>query len=606
MKTQVSASVRKFGRTFPMAATMRTALLSFAILASVTGYRNGKVEKSCESMVPRHGGEPNTTTSPYSLTVDTSKFSPGDHVQVTLSGSKPFEGFLIEARDARSVDGPAVGSFILLSPDNSQLLPCHNIQGSGVSHTSEARKTEVSVVWAAPSAAPPAVHFLATVVAHYSHFWIKIPSPVITQSGVTPPPIPSTGSTSSAPETTAALLQPFSSEGCGVWKSCLLDPAGCDPAVDPDCFFLSYRAEGQSVRFELSGPATGYVSFALSQDKWMGDDDVYLCVNDGGRVRAEAAYTTGRGYPEAAEKSVLRDVSWRLAGGLIQCSFRRAVDVPEDPQRFSLARPHILFLAQGTAQRGHINKHERQPLISDQPHVITASPEIVLGSHSPLIMKYHGVLMLLAWMEVASTAIFFAGFFKPDWPEKTLFGQKVWFQVHRGLMLLMTVLTTTGFILPFIYRRGCSTEAAVHVVLGWIVMALSVVQPIMAALRPAPDSSRRWIFRWLHWGVGNAAEVFAVAAMFVGMQQQSLRLPFHSSTVILSCFIVWMAFSKLILAIHRGLFQRGSESPDEHAILPDPSARCKWGTRSKLVVFSLFVAGNTVLCISLICSISTI
>uniref|UniRef100_A0A4W4GP04 Ferric-chelate reductase 1a n=1 Tax=Electrophorus electricus TaxID=8005 RepID=A0A4W4GP04_ELEEL len=565
----------------------------------ITSYRNGKVEKVCESMVPRHGGEPNTTAIPYTLTVDTSEFSPGDHIQVTLSGSVHFEGFLIEARDLADVDGPAIGSFMLLNPAVSQLLKCHMIQGSAVSQTSETRKTEVSVVWNAPTGAPSAVLFLATVVAHYSNFWIKIPSPVITQSGMTPPSISSTSSTSSAPETTAILLQPFSLEGCGVWKSCLQDPAGCDPSTDLDCFFLSYRVEGQSVQFELSGTTHGYVSFALSEDEWMGNDDVYLCVNNGGHVHVEAAYATGRSYPEAADKNVLSDVGWRAAGGVIQCSFRRAVDIPQEPQRFSLTHPYFLFLAQGIAQRGQINKHERQPFISAQRHVITGTPEIVTGSHSPLIMKCHGALMLIAWMMSASIGTFFAGLFKPDWPEKTLFGQKVWFQVHRGLMWLTLALMIAGFILPFVYRRGWSTEATAHMCLGCIVMALTVIQPIMAALRPAPDSSCRWIFNWLHWGVGNTAEVFAVVTIFVGMQQQSLCLPLPQSTGILSGFIVWVAFSKIILVIYKlGLFQRG-EMILTHVLLQQD-------TRCKMIALAIFVTGISLFLIALLCSISAI
>lgn len=69
-----------------------------------------------------------------------------------------------------------------------------------------------------------------------------------------------------------ALLPPqFSSEGCGHTKSCLREPLGCDPQSDPRCFFLSFATdeEDRSVTFELSGPAEGYVSFALSLDKWM-------------------------------------------------------------------------------------------------------------------------------------------------------------------------------------------------------------------------------------------------------------------------------------------------------------------------------------------------
>lgn len=67
------------------------------------------------------------------------------------------------------------------------------------------------------------------------------------------------------------LPSQFSSVECSQSKSCLRDPVGCDPESDPRCFFLSFTADeaGGSVMFEVSGPAEGYMSIALSLDKWM-------------------------------------------------------------------------------------------------------------------------------------------------------------------------------------------------------------------------------------------------------------------------------------------------------------------------------------------------
>uniref|UniRef100_A0A8B9H5I9 Ferric-chelate reductase 1a n=1 Tax=Astyanax mexicanus TaxID=7994 RepID=A0A8B9H5I9_ASTMX len=452
-------------RTHQAATVLWTALL---VSWTVTGYKNGKVEKACDTMVPGHGGHPNTTTSPYTLNVGTKTFKSGDHIKVNLSGLQHFEGFLIEARDTEDPAGLAVGSFTLISPEISQLLQCHSIKGSAVSHTSNTKLTEVGVVWTAPADAPPTVHFLATVVAHYSNFWVKIPSPVITQDGVTPNPTTPTTFTSASTETTA-----FSSDGCGQEKSCLLDPVHCNPATDTHCFFLSYRTEGSSVQFELSGPAPGYVSFALSEDKWMGNDDVYLCVNDGGRVSVEAAYATGRTHPEIAE---LSDVGWRVADGVIQCRFRRAISIPEDPQRFSLNHSYYLFIAHGAAEDGLIHKHKRQPLISAQRQAITGPPEIATGSRSPLMMKYHvkSGNMLLFYTEIL--VIIFARYDIGN--------------VHHSLMMLTVIFTFVGFILPFIYRGHWSRGASAHAGLGCTVMSLTVIQPIMAFFRPSPDSSR--------------------------------------------------------------------------------------------------------------------
>ncbi|XP_066533794.1 putative ferric-chelate reductase 1 [Hoplias malabaricus] len=587
-------------------AVMFWALLLFSgTLSSVAGYRNGKVEKSCGNMVPRHSGQHNTTSSPYTMSVSVRTFTPGDHITVTLSGRQNFEGFMIEARNTADPEGAAVGSFSLTRPEISQLLHCNNIQGSAVSHTSGEKKTEVSVVWIAPANAPASVHFLATVVDHYSNFWVKIPSPVISQSGATHPTQISVSNSTTV--TTTILPRRFSSEGCGQWKSCLMDPDHCDPASDTHCFFLSYRTEGGSVWFELSGPAQGYVSFALSLDRWMGNDDVYLCVKDGMRVNVDAAYATGRSYPEISYKTVLKDVGWRVADGVIQCRFRRTIDVPQDPQRFKLEHSYYLFIAHGNAQSGHIYKHQRQPLVSAKQQVITGPSQILTGSRSPLIMKYHGALMLLAWMVTGCTGIFIAAFLKQDWPEKTLFGQRIWFQVHRGLMMLTAILTFMGFVLPFVYRGHWNREAAYHADMGIMVMAFVVIQPIMAAFRPAPESSRRRIFNWLHWGVGYFAEMFAVGAMFAGVRLESLLLPYTTATGVLAGFVVWLVLSKLLLIVQRrGLFERGGNRPDEHAILDDPAVSRNWDSRVKLLILAVFAGVSLLFCIALLCSISAV
>lgn len=124
---------------------------------------------------------------------------------VLLSGTKYFEGFLLQARDAANQGSAStVGTFTLTNPNRTQLLTCNKhqvyirthahrdtksvvvmtcwevahsdkiikenikymkgvcvcVQGSAVSHTSDARQTEVVVIWNAPADAPSQVQFL--------------------------------------------------------------------------------------------------------------------------------------------------------------------------------------------------------------------------------------------------------------------------------------------------------------------------------------------------------------------------------------------------------------------------------------------------------------
>ncbi|XP_078028999.1 putative ferric-chelate reductase 1 isoform X1 [Epinephelus lanceolatus] len=575
-------------------------------------YANGKVSEVCGSMEPHHRVPGQTTQSPYHLGTNTTTFSPRDHIQVTLSGTY-FEGFLLQARDAASQGSvTTAGTFTLTNLKKTQLLTCNEQKGSAVSHTSDARQTEVVVIWNAPADAPTQVQFFVTVVAHYNVFWVKLPGPVIYQHGVTPqPPQSDTTPPPVQPTTTPSILPgPFTSEGCGQSKSCLLDPPGCDP-TDPHCFFLSMTTEEpdkMAVIFELSGPAEGYVAFALSWDTWMGNDDVYMCINDGGGISVSAALVSGRTHPEDESQSGLSSVSWRLADGVIQCRFSRPVKLSnQEPARFDLNQEYFLFVASGRAQHGEVWKHSQQPLISTHRKHITGPPEVLRGSRGPTIMKMHGALMLLAWMLTGSVGTFIASFYKPDWPNHTLLGQKVWFQVHRGLMMLTVTLTLVAFFLPFFYRKGWSKHAGVHPYLGCCVLTLSLIQPILAAIRPSPDSHRRSIFNWGHWGVGSVTEIMAVAAMFLGIRQSSILLPQPWATHVLIGYVAWLASFRVFLLMYTHLYTKKlSGSDDQQAILSDQSEHSRWGSFIKHLILAALALGNSGLLMALLSSIAEI
>ncbi|XP_073720343.1 putative ferric-chelate reductase 1 [Misgurnus anguillicaudatus] len=545
-----------------MEVLMKTKIVLVLIslcIHTVISYPHGKVTVACGDMMPVHGhSEPSTKDPPYIISADKSQFSPGDEIKVKLLAKSSetklyFKGFLIEARNAGNLD-EIVGSFRLISPAISQLLLCDNKDGSAVSHTSDHHKTEVEVVWIAPKDSPSSVRFLVTVVRGYKDFWVKIPGPVVSQNGVAPPPAGTTiGRSTDAKTTTASskLSRSFTSEGCGSQKSCLRDPDGCDPQNDTSCHFLSFSNEGTSILFELSGPAEGYVSFALSLDKWMGNDDVYMCIRDTNRVDINPAYVSGRTHPVFSSENNLKDTAWRLSDGVIQCSFRRDLLPTDHPNRFPLDRPYYLFMAHGRAEDGRTHRHDRQPLISTNQKELTGNPEDLTGSRSPLLIKYHGACMLIAWMSSVSAGVIIARYFKPDWPERNILGQKVWFQLHRALMTLTVLLTLVGFVLPFMYRGGWSKRAGLHPYLGCVVMVLAVIQPVMALFRPAPDASRRYIFNWMHFGTGTIAQIVAVIAIFLGIHQQALLLPAPWSTGILGSMVIWFVLADLVLEVHR-------------------------------------------------------
>lgn len=51
-------------------------------------------------------------------------------------------------------------------------------------------------------------------------------------------------------------------------------------------------------------------------------------------------------------QGVLQDVAWRVADGVLQCSFRRAIRIPSSLERFPLNGSYYIFLADGDAENG--------------------------------------------------------------------------------------------------------------------------------------------------------------------------------------------------------------------------------------------------------------
>ena len=93
--------------------------------------------------------------------------------------------------------------------------------------------------------------------------------------------------------------------------------------------------------------------------------------------------------------------------------------------------------------------------------------------------------MIIAWVLCASIGIMMARYYKPMWVETKACGQKVWFQVHRGLMLATMFIAVIAFVLILIEKDGLYVLPAelpkkAHPIIGLIALIcsfLNVSQP---------------------------------------------------------------------------------------------------------------------------------
>lgn len=168
--------------------------------------------------------------------------------------------------------------------------------------------------------------------------------------------------------------------------------------------------------------------------------------------------------------------------GRIYCKVQR---VPESVVRgiqFDLVNNNFyLLLAGGTGVGPNsVGMHSNEG--TSHARILLTEPQIVdvETAKNPLKLT-HGALMIIAWIGLTSIGIVVARYFKKSWPDSKLCGKDLWFIWHMLCMSLTFVLTIAGFITIFVYRGEWRTSA--HAIIGCVVLAFTVIQPIGALFR---------------------------------------------------------------------------------------------------------------------------
>ncbi|XP_063225471.1 putative defense protein [Bacillus rossius redtenbacheri] len=121
----------------------------------------------CQSMIPTHGESvPQTSASPYKVTVAKTKVAAGAVLNVTVSGSD-FKGIFIEARRNTTL----VGTFEPRADNYTFIASCSPGKNNALFYENRAGVKELTVQWKAPET-PETVVFRCTTVKSFSVFWV--------------------------------------------------------------------------------------------------------------------------------------------------------------------------------------------------------------------------------------------------------------------------------------------------------------------------------------------------------------------------------------------------------------------------------------------------
>ncbi|XP_069137762.1 ferric-chelate reductase 1-like isoform X2 [Argopecten irradians] len=378
---------------------------------------------------------------------------------------------------------------------------------------------------------------------------------------------PSQGTTS-----TPTTSQPGGSvsldPACGVTKGCFSDCQGSSCSV----LVTWMNVDDQNVEFEIISnvPAgsDSWVAIGFSDDKNMGSDSVVACVTSG-VVSAQTGYNTGTRYGALTPDNLgLSSVSGSVVNSVLNCKFTRKTNITGEPTFYDIRQKWHLFFARGPVLSGNLRKHTQTPLISDGTVDFLGADLQSAAKLSYILVEIHGSLMVVAWVLFSSIGIFVARYLKPMWPNSTILGQKVWFQIHRTCMVTVFLLTATSFVIIFIEVDGYASEVGIsddnhsfaqyHPILGIVVMALTVINPFITLFRCAPTDKRRPIFNFYHWFFGTTAHIMAAVTIVFAMYLDKSNVP-ESARYIAIAYICVFVFLDLVLEIYL-LIQRKNSS----------------------------------------------
>ncbi|CAL8133651.1 unnamed protein product [Orchesella dallaii] len=121
----------------------------------VQSHGNGAPANRCDSMLPGHWVTPQETISPFQISIDKTKITPGDRVNITLSTipghPTGFKGFFVMVKDLDN-NGTNYGIFDLNSSDLNHARPvhCFEVRNSAMTHSANDAKKSVELTWIAP------------------------------------------------------------------------------------------------------------------------------------------------------------------------------------------------------------------------------------------------------------------------------------------------------------------------------------------------------------------------------------------------------------------------------------------------------------------------
>eukprot|EP00118_Oscarella_pearsei_P020046 m.215964 g.215964 ORF g.215964 m.215964 type:complete len:618 (+) comp39844_c0_seq45:606-2459(+) len=599
------------------------AMLVLYLLESAHSYPVGPPTSACDGMTPLHGYDPQPPSSTLYEITTTAKdgYVPTIEYDITVQqiaagNASALKGFFCQVRP-EDLSFSLQGTFIVPPTDTKAKTMDCNGNSNAASHKNPNAVASHTLKWRAPSQGRGNLTIVCTVVKVLSTFWVKVASApfveLLAPTGITQPPATTKPPSSELPTQDKRDLKIEFTE-CDR-QFCYQDPRECTAS---NCDYgLVITADTTMATITLSTTHAGMVALGFSNDKAMGNDDVVGCIRTtDGRIYPRDAWN-----PDGHSPDVLDDIDdvdqtksfGVYKDGVLSCRIVRKLNTTHR-QDYDWNKNWTLLFAHSPSPTDAgfqgFQQHGATPKMTSQRVTITVNGSTTdLGTDITFI-KVHGILMIVAWIGLASSGMFLARFYKRQFPnDKPVLcfsgTPAVWFQLHRFLMSSTVLLSIAGFVVIFVGKGGWTASMGdakriAHPIIGTICVAFAIAQPVMAFFRCSPDNEKRYIFNRVHAVVGTSAFLLAIGNIFLGIIIAKKNI-MHLSSLLLYILIAWIvvlisveifletkAYISMKLMDYNGLQLKEGESLLERSTA-EPNATNKKGL---LLVYVMICLGS--------------
>ncbi|XP_041455740.1 putative defense protein 3 isoform X2 [Lytechinus variegatus] len=163
-------------KPFNLLVISKIVVMIVCLVHNSKAYPGGAPIQTCSHMTPQHSSSPQTSNSPYTMSISHAAYTPGQQITVTVTDtstvSSGFKGILMQMRRKDS-DG-VVGTWTVENTANFRTISC-NGNPDAVTHANGNDKGATNTfTWTAPQDSNPGdVYVVATFVKDFSTFWVE-------------------------------------------------------------------------------------------------------------------------------------------------------------------------------------------------------------------------------------------------------------------------------------------------------------------------------------------------------------------------------------------------------------------------------------------------